>query len=61
MEGSAPSEIKEETAHRLIIRDKGVPPATLRIFASTDWKRRNGGMLVGHSGRIALRREQCSV
>jgi hypothetical protein len=25
------------------------------------WKRRNGGTTAGHSGRIALRRDQCDV
>jgi hypothetical protein len=46
VEGSAPSETKEETAHRLRARDVGAP-ATLGSFAFTD---RKSGMVVIKSG-----------
>jgi hypothetical protein len=58
----ATAQMKEETAHSSRARDVGAS-ATLRSFACTEKKKkkRNGGMPVGHSGQIALRREQCRV
>jgi hypothetical protein len=60
VEEPATAETKEETAHSLRARDVEVP-ATVRSIAHTDQKRRNGGMPVGHSGQIALRRDQSSM
>jgi hypothetical protein len=58
VEEAATAQVKEETTSNLRSRDVGAP-ITLRSFAHTDWKRRNGCLPVGYSGQEALSREQC--
>jgi hypothetical protein len=60
VEELATAEMKEETVHSLRARDIEMP-ATVRSFVCTDQERRNGGTPVGHSGQIALKREQSSI
>jgi hypothetical protein len=65
MEGSAPSEMKEETARRVRVGDVGAP-ATLDSFVPPQLEKQDDGDKPGstgtlggnRSGQAALRREQ---
>jgi hypothetical protein len=57
---SWPPPKRKKTSHSLRAKDVGAQ-VTVRSYAHSNRKRRNGSMPVGHLGRIALRREQCSV